>query len=160
MVERYGRYLLLSKRDLDMARQVLRQAMGRSRCWWDACCPIVRTFIAFPAGVARMNQVRFHIYTFIGSFPWCYVLAYIGMKLGASWNSDPRFKAVLRPLPSWRRGDPGDWCSLLHLDALEEPREARHRLSQQFAHRRLQSSEWSAPACCAGHKESVHRRGR
>jgi len=55
--------------------------------------PIVRTFIAFPAGIARMNQVRFHIYTFIGSFPWCYALAYIGMRLGASWNSDPRFKA-------------------------------------------------------------------
>ena len=56
--------------------------------------PIVRTFIAFPAGVAKMNQARFHIYTFIGSWPWCYVLAYIGMRLGASWNSDPRFKAI------------------------------------------------------------------
>jgi membrane protein DedA with SNARE-associated domain len=55
--------------------------------------PIVRTFIAFPAGVAKMNQLRFHIYTFIGSWPWCYALAYVGMKLGATWNTDPRFKA-------------------------------------------------------------------
>jgi membrane protein DedA with SNARE-associated domain len=56
--------------------------------------PIVRTFIAFPAGIAKMNQLRFHLYTFIGSWPWCFALAYIGMKLGATWDSDPRFKAV------------------------------------------------------------------
>jgi membrane protein DedA with SNARE-associated domain len=39
-----------------------------------------------------MNQVRFHIYTFVGSFPWCYALAYVGWKLGATWQSDPRLK--------------------------------------------------------------------
>ena len=53
-----------------------------------------RILIAFPAGIARMNKVRFHVYTFIGSWPWCFVLAYIGMKLGADWDSDPKFKAV------------------------------------------------------------------
>jgi membrane protein DedA with SNARE-associated domain len=41
-----------------------------------------------------MNQARFHIYTFVGSWPWCYVLAYVGMRLGASWNSNPQFKAI------------------------------------------------------------------
>ena len=46
------------------------------------------------AGIARMNQVRFHLYTFIGSWPWCYALAYVGMKLGDHWDSDPRFKAI------------------------------------------------------------------
>ena len=44
--------------------------------------PVVRTFIALPAGIARMNQVRFHVYTFLGSFPWCVGLAYAGSKLG------------------------------------------------------------------------------
>jgi membrane protein DedA with SNARE-associated domain len=44
--------------------------------------PVVRTFIALPAGIARMNQVKFHIYTFVGSFPWCIGLAYVGAKLG------------------------------------------------------------------------------
>jgi membrane protein DedA with SNARE-associated domain len=53
--------------------------------------PVVRTFIAFPAGVARMPQLRFHIYTFIGSWPWCYALAYVGMRLGQAWETDPRF---------------------------------------------------------------------
>jgi membrane protein DedA with SNARE-associated domain len=56
--------------------------------------PIIRTFIAFPAGVAKMNQVRFHIYTFVGSWPWCYALAYVGVRLGDSFRTDPRFKAV------------------------------------------------------------------
>jgi membrane protein DedA with SNARE-associated domain len=56
--------------------------------------PVVRTFIALPAGIARMNQVKFHLYTFIGSWPWCYVLALVGMKLGDKWNTDPRFKAI------------------------------------------------------------------
>jgi membrane protein DedA with SNARE-associated domain len=53
--------------------------------------PVVRTFIAFPAGIARMPQARFHIYTFAGSWPWCYALAYVGMKLGEKWETDPRF---------------------------------------------------------------------
>jgi membrane protein DedA with SNARE-associated domain len=92
MVERYGRYLLLSKRDLDMADRFFSH-YGSITVLLGRMLPIVRTFIAFPAGIARMNQVRFHIYTFLGSFPWCYALAYIGMKLGARWNTDPRFKA-------------------------------------------------------------------
>jgi membrane protein DedA with SNARE-associated domain len=44
--------------------------------------PVVRTFIALPAGIARMEQVRFHVYTFAGSLPWCLALAYAGAKLG------------------------------------------------------------------------------
>ncbi len=56
--------------------------------------PIVRTFIALPAGVAKMNQVRFHVYTFLGGWPWCYALAWVGMKLGDSFRTDPRFEAV------------------------------------------------------------------
>ena len=56
--------------------------------------PIVRTFIALPAGVAKMNQLRFHVYTFLGSWPWCYVLAWVGMKLGDRFRTDPRFKEI------------------------------------------------------------------
>jgi membrane protein DedA with SNARE-associated domain len=48
--------------------------------------PIVRTFIAFPAGIAKMNRVKFHIYTFVGSFPWCLMLAWVGMKAGQAWD--------------------------------------------------------------------------
>jgi membrane protein DedA with SNARE-associated domain len=54
--------------------------------------PVVRSFIALPAGVAAMPLAKFHIYTFLGSWPFCFGLAWIGMKLGEAWNSDPRLK--------------------------------------------------------------------
>lgn len=93
MVERYGSWLLLSRRDLDRVDHFFAR-YGSITVLIGRMLPIVRTFIAFPAGVACMNQVRFHIYTFIGSWPWCYVLAYIGMKLGASFSTNPRFQAL------------------------------------------------------------------
>jgi membrane protein DedA with SNARE-associated domain len=93
MVERYGSYLLLSRRDLDLVDRFF-DRFGSIAVLIGRMLPIVRTFIAFPAGIAKMNQLRFHIYTFIGSWPWCYALAYVGMKLGATWNTDPRFKEI------------------------------------------------------------------
>ena len=93
MVERYGSYLLLSRHDLDRVDHFF-DRFGSIAVLIGRMLPIIRTFIAFPAGVAKMNQLRFHIYTFLGSWPWCYALAYVGMKLGATWNSDPRFKAI------------------------------------------------------------------
>ena len=93
MVERFGRFILLNPRDLDLADRFFNR-YGSITVLVGRMLPIVRTFIAFPAGIARMNQVRFHIYTFIGSWPWCFALGYIGMKLGARWDSDPRFKAI------------------------------------------------------------------
>jgi membrane protein DedA with SNARE-associated domain len=93
MVERYGSYLLLSRRDLDLVDRFF-DRYGSITVLVGRMLPIVRTFIAFPAGVAKMNQLRFHIYTFLGSWPWCYALAWVGMKLGATWNTDPRFKEI------------------------------------------------------------------
>ncbi len=91
MIEHYGRYILLSGRDLDRADRFFAK-YGSIAVLIGRLLPIVRTFIALPAGIAKMNQVRFHIYTFIGSWPWCYALAYMGMKLGNTFNTDPRFK--------------------------------------------------------------------
>jgi membrane protein DedA with SNARE-associated domain len=93
MVERYGSFMLLSRRDLDLVDHFFSK-YGSITVLIGRMLPIVRTFIAFPAGIAKMNQLRFHIYTFVGSWPWCYALAWVGMKLGASWNTDPRFKAI------------------------------------------------------------------
>ncbi len=93
MVERYGSYLLLSRHDLDRVDHFF-DRYGSIAVLIGRMLPIIRTFIAFPAGVAKMNQLRFHLYTFIGSWPWCYALAWVGMKLGATWNSDPRFKEI------------------------------------------------------------------
>lgn len=91
MVERFGQYVLLSKRDLDLADHFFAK-YGSITVLVGRMLPIVRTFIALPAGIAKMNPLRFHLYTFIGSWPWCYALAYIGMKLGDRWQTDPRVK--------------------------------------------------------------------
>jgi len=93
MVLRYGSYLLLSHHDIDRVDNFFNR-FGSLAVLIGRMLPIIRTFIAFPAGVAKMNQVKFHVYTFIGSFPWCYALAYVGMKLGASFNTNPEFKEV------------------------------------------------------------------
>jgi membrane protein DedA with SNARE-associated domain len=93
MVERYGSWLLLSRHDLDRVDHFFVK-FGSITVLVGRMLPIIRTFIAFPAGVAKMNQLRFHVYTFVGSWPWCYALAYIGMKLGDAWQTDPRFKEV------------------------------------------------------------------
>ncbi len=93
MVERFGRYVLLSKHDLDRTTHFFNR-FGGITVFVARLLPVVRTFIALPAGIARMPQLRFHIYTFLGSWPWCFVLAYVGAKLGQGWDSDPRFKAI------------------------------------------------------------------
>jgi membrane protein DedA with SNARE-associated domain len=93
LVERVGRYVLLSTRDLDRATHFFGK-YGSITVFVSRMLPIVRTFIALPAGIARMPQLRFHVYTFLGSWPWCFGLAYVGMKLGESWETDPRFKAI------------------------------------------------------------------
>ncbi len=93
LVERFGRYVLLSRHDLDRTT-IFFERYGSPTVLIGRLLPVVRTFIALPAGIARMPQLRFHIYTFVGSWPWCFVLAYVGMKLGEHWDTDPRFKAI------------------------------------------------------------------
>jgi membrane protein DedA with SNARE-associated domain len=87
LVEKFGRYVLMSKHDLDRVDGYF-QRYGDITVLIGRLLPVVRTFIALPAGIARMPQLRFHVYTFLGSWPWCFALAYVGMKAGASWN-DP-----------------------------------------------------------------------
>ena len=86
LIERYGKYVLISHHDLDIADRWFAR-YGDWAIFFSRLLPVVRTFISFPAGVARMNVSRFVIYTFIGSFPWCLGLAYIGMKLGENWDT-------------------------------------------------------------------------
>jgi membrane protein DedA with SNARE-associated domain len=86
LVEKYGSYILLSRRELDWADRFFAR-WGQAAVFVARLLPIIRTFIALPAGVARMPRGKFHIYTFLGSWPWCFVLAYIGMKLGENWRT-------------------------------------------------------------------------
>jgi membrane protein DedA with SNARE-associated domain len=90
LVERYGRWVLMSNHDLDRMTEYFTK-YGSITVLIGRLLPVVRTFIAFPAGIARMPQGKFHLYTFIGSWPWCLALAYAGMKLGEQWD-DPHSK--------------------------------------------------------------------
>jgi len=94
LVERYGRYVLIDAKDIDKADAFFAR-YGDWAVLIGRMLPVIRTFIAFPAGVVRMPLIRFHLFTFLGSWPWCFGLAWVGVKLGAAWNTDPRIKAVL-----------------------------------------------------------------
>ena len=91
LIEKYGRYILLSSHDLDLADRWFAR-FGEVIVFASRLLPAVRTFIAFPAGVARMNLKKFVIYTFAGSLPWCIGLAYVGQRLGEKWDKDPTLK--------------------------------------------------------------------
>jgi len=93
LAERWGRYLLIGPGELDAADRFFAR-WGSVAVLVGRLLPVIRSFIAFPAGVARMRLVPFHLYTFLGSWPWCFGLAWVGTKLGDTWNSDPRIKAA------------------------------------------------------------------
>jgi membrane protein DedA with SNARE-associated domain len=90
LVERYGKWVLMSRHDLDRMTWFF-EKYGSITVLVARCMPIVQTFIAFPAGIAKMPRLRFHIYISVGSGLWCFFLAYVGMKLGEKWHTDPRF---------------------------------------------------------------------
>lgn len=90
-IERYGRYVLISRHDLDLADRWFAR-YGEVIVFASRLLPVVRTFIAFPAGVARMNLTRFTVYTFLGSLPWCLGLAYVGQVLGEQWDKNDTLK--------------------------------------------------------------------
>jgi membrane protein DedA with SNARE-associated domain len=91
LIERYGRYVLLSHKELDFADRLFRRH-GHWVVLAGRLLPVIRTFIAFPAGVSRMPMGKFVVYTFVGSYPWCLALAWVGEKLGEQWHTDPRLR--------------------------------------------------------------------
>ena len=101
LVEKYGRYVLMTQHDLEIADRFFAR-YGDWAVFIARLLPVVRTFIALPAGIARMNFLRFNLYTFLGSLPWCWALAYAGLKLGERWTVlreyFHRFDAVLGAL--------------------------------------------------------------
>ena len=82
--EKYGRYILVTKHDLDIADNFFTK-YGKSAIFFSRMLPVVRTFISLPAGVTKMNFWQFVVYTFLSSVPWCFFLGYIGFKTGENW---------------------------------------------------------------------------
>jgi membrane protein DedA with SNARE-associated domain len=85
LVLRYGRYLLISHHELDLADRWF-DRYGNWTVFFSRLLPVVRTFISVPAGVARMPVWQFSIYSFAGSFPWSLGLAWAGFMLGENWE--------------------------------------------------------------------------
>jgi membrane protein DedA with SNARE-associated domain len=78
---RYGRYVLISQHDADKADAFF-QRWGSATAFFSRLLPVVRTYISLPAGIAKMPFGKFCLYSFLGSFPWCLLLAYLGTVLG------------------------------------------------------------------------------
>lgn len=108
LLDRYGRYVLLSPHDLDVADRWFAR-YGEVAIFFSRLLPVIRTFISLPAGIARMNFARFLIYTTLGSLPWTFALVYAGKALGDNWEQvrtvlarfDYVFVALVVALIAW-----------------------------------------------------------
>jgi membrane protein DedA with SNARE-associated domain len=123
-LERWGRYLLIRPHEIELADHFF-QKYGSATAFFSRLLPIVRTFISFPAGVARMNLFKFIVYSTAGAFIWSAALVWAGLQLGARWTD---IRHALQPfdlliaiivvvlvvlfvwwrlgMPGWRRGEP------------------------------------------------------
>src|SRR3990172_67357 len=84
-LERWGKYLLIRPHEIELADHFF-QKYGSATAFLSRLLPIVRTFISFPAGVARMNLFRFIVYSTAGAFLWSTALVWAGVQLGARWT--------------------------------------------------------------------------
>jgi len=83
-LERYGRYLLIRPHEIELADRFFAR-YGAATAFFSRLLPIVRTFISFPAGVARMPLGKFIFYSAAGALPWSMLLVFAGERLGANW---------------------------------------------------------------------------
>ncbi len=86
LVEKYGKAILISKSDLDMADRFF-QKHGSKAAFFGMMLPIFRSFISFPAGISKVPLKKFLLYVFLGSTIWSLLLGFLGMKLGENWIS-------------------------------------------------------------------------
>jgi membrane protein DedA with SNARE-associated domain len=93
LVERYGRYVLISKHDIQRADEWFGK-YGEATAFFSRLLPIVRTFISLPAGVARMDFGKFTLLSFLGSYVWCAALAAAGFVMGQHWE---QVREAMRP---------------------------------------------------------------
>lgn len=85
LIEKYGKYILISHHDLDLADRWFAK-FGDWMVFIGRLLPVVRTYISFPAGIAKMNLKRFSIYTLVGALLWSALFAWLGVKMGDNWE--------------------------------------------------------------------------
>jgi len=84
-IDRYGKYVFLSKKHLNLADRWF-EKRGEAVVFFSRMLPAVRTFISLPAGIARMDFVKFSVYSFIGALPWNFALVYLGYIFTDKWS--------------------------------------------------------------------------
>ena len=91
-IKKWGKLILVHEKDFDKSLAWFAK-YGQGITFGSRLLPIVRTFISLPAGISKMNTKKFALFTFIGSFIWSGVLAFLGLKLGQNWQMiDPYFR--------------------------------------------------------------------
>ncbi|MBI5413768.1 DedA family protein [Candidatus Peregrinibacteria bacterium] len=84
LIEKYGKYVLISLHDLDIADRWFAKR-GEAIVFFGRLLPVIRTYISFPAGIAKMNLKKFCIYTFLGALPWSILFTWLGIKMQNNW---------------------------------------------------------------------------
>ena len=85
ILEKYGKYFLIHGRDLDLADRWFKK-YGELAVFFGRLLPVIRTYISFPAGLAKMDLKKFSFYTFAGALPWTFIFAWLGVKMGNNWE--------------------------------------------------------------------------
>lgn len=109
---KYGKYIFFNEKKFNMAEKMFNKYGGLAVIIC-RCLPGVRTFISFPAGVARYPFGRFVIFTIIGTIPWTLLLVWAGTVLGSHWQDLIRYNhiflvatvvvfAIIAGLAAWR----------------------------------------------------------
>jgi membrane protein DedA with SNARE-associated domain len=91
-----GRYIGIRRHHLELADGWF-ERWGLAAVFVGRVLPVIRTYISFPAGLARVNLPRFAVLTFAGALPWCAALAVAGYVLGGNYDriSAPVQKAAI-----------------------------------------------------------------
>ena len=85
LIEKFGRYILISKHDLNLADKWFAR-FGEWAVLIGRLLPVVRTYISFPAGIAKMNFKKFVGFTLLGTLPWSILFTWLGVKAGKNWE--------------------------------------------------------------------------
>src|SRR4030042_996359 len=85
LIEKYGKYILISHHDLNLADKWFAK-YGDWTVFFGRLLPVIRTYISFPAGIAKMNFKMFSLFTFLGALPWCILFTWLGVKMGNNWE--------------------------------------------------------------------------
>lgn len=92
--ERYGKYFFVKKHHLDVTHSFFRK-YGEKTIFISRFIPVVRHLISIPAGMSRMNILKFTLYTALGGAMWNAFLAYLGIKLGERWELVHNYSRIL-----------------------------------------------------------------